>query len=127
MCCYRARKQFIAILKYVNLKLALPLSADRGFKAHPTARSLAEFDQRFFAEEEIEYSSFSYRIAAARALSGIIPVSIGPSLQALPSHTEAELVLENLALHLPKQVQSFINRDGSINEILFQTHMVIHA
>lgn len=106
---------------------ALPLPADLGFKAHPEARSLAEFDYRFVAEEEIQYSSFSYRIAAARALGGIIPVSIGPSLQALPSHKEAELVLENLVLHLPKQMQSFVNRDGSINETLFQTHMVIHA
>lgn len=88
---------------------------------------MTEFDRRFFAEEEIEYSSFSYRIAAARALSGIIPISIAQSLQALPSHIEAELVLENLILHLPKQMQSFVRKDGSINEVLFQTHMMIHA
>ena len=88
---------------------------------------MKEFDGRFIAEEEIEYSSFSYRIAAARALSGIIPVSVAPSLQALPSHTEAELVLENLVLHLPKHMQSFVTRDGSNNEILFQTHMMIYA
>lgn len=88
---------------------------------------MAEFNRRFFAEEEVEYSSFSYRIAAARALSGIIPISIVQPLQSLPSHTEAELVLENLTLHLPKQMQSFVNKDGSINEILFQTHMMIHA
>ena len=97
------------------------------FQVHSRARSLAEFDCRFLAEEEIEYSTFSYRIAAARALSGIIPVSIAPSLQALPSHIEAELVLENLVLHLPKHMQSFVNRDGSINETLFQIHMMIHA
>ena len=88
---------------------------------------MTEFDRRFFAEEEIEYSSFSYRIAAARALSGIIPISNTPSFQALSSHTEAELVLENLVLHLPKHMQSFVNKDGSTNEILFQTHMMIHA
>ncbi len=88
---------------------------------------MAEFDRRFLAEEEVEYSSFSYRIAAARALSGIIPVSVVQPLHSLPSHTEAELVLENLILHLPKQMQSYVNKDGSINEILFQTHMIIHA
>lgn len=88
---------------------------------------MAGFDRRFFAEEEVEYSSFSYRIAAARALSGIIPISIAQSLEALPPHIEAELVLENLILHLPKQVQSYANKDGSINEVLFQTHMMIYA
>ena len=97
------------------------------FQAQSRARSLADFNSRFFAQEEIEYSSFSYRIAAARALSSIIPISIGASLQALPSHTEAELILENLVLHLPKCMRSFVDETGSVNEILFQTHMMIHA
>ncbi len=88
---------------------------------------MAEFDRRFLAEEEVEYSSFSYRIAAARALSVIIPISVVQPLHSSPSHTEAELVLENLILHLPKQMQSYVNKDGSINETLFQTHMIIHA
>ena len=91
------------------------------------ARSLAEFDRRFLAEEEIEYSSFSYRIAAARTLSRIIPVSIASPLQTLSSHAEAELSLENLVMHLPKHMQSFMKSDGSINEVMFQTHMIVCA
>lgn len=116
-------------LKDVDSDVLLPCEEEmyNNSDTQPRGRSVTEFDRRFFAEEAIEYSSFSYRIAAARALSGIIPISIAQSLQALPSHIEAELVLENLILHLPKQMQSFVRKDGSINEVLFQTHMMIHA
>ncbi|KAL9124025.1 MAG: hypothetical protein Q9217_006603 [Psora testacea] len=93
----------------------------------PPGRALSEFDRRFLAEEDVVYSSFCYRIAATRALSQIISVSIGQQTQTTPCPKEAEFILENLILHLPKSMQTIFDTDESVNEMLFQTHMLIHA
>ena len=94
----------------------------------PEGRTLTEFDRRFLAEADVEFSSFTYRIAAARALSEIIVTSIGQSpAQTVSSTNEAELILENLILHLPKKMETIFNDDESVNDMLFQTHMILNA
>jgi hypothetical protein len=40
---------------------------------------------------------------------------------------EAELELENLILHLPRQMEEITGDDGEVNETIFQTQMLIQA
>lgn len=93
----------------------------------PPPNTLTDFDRRFFADEDIDFSSFCYRVAAVRTLGRIISITNGKIVPKMSLHREVELLLENLALHLPKQMQTILGVNGEIDEMLFQTHMILHA
>ena len=116
-------------LKDVHLEVQLPCeeATYRTAGVLPKPQSLKEFDVRFFRDDKAKYSSFSYRIAAARALSKIISVSVAPQMPMSTLKREAELEVENLVLHLPKHMQTYVDSEGDVDEIAFQVHMIINA
>lgn len=88
----------------------------------PTAFSLQEFDNRYFAAEDTVFSSFSYRVEAVRILGQVL------AAQAAGSDTDAaDQSIVNWFLHLPEAKKELVGKDGKVDEMLFQAHMIIHA
>ena len=116
-------------LKDVHLEVLLPCeeATHQAENVLPEPQSLKDFEARFFMDDETKYSSFSYRIAAARALSKVIAVSGVQETLTSTAKREAELEMENLMLHLPKQKQTYVDSEGVVDEIAFQAHMIINA
>ena len=116
-------------LKGVLLEVFLPCeeATYRTEEALPKPQSLTMFDARFFLDDEIEYSSFSYRIAATRALAKIIMVSCAQEAPPSSSVRNAELEMENLKLHLPTKMQIYVDSEDGVDEVAFQAHMIMNA
>ena len=116
-------------LKDCSMEVLLPCTEEtyQTEDALPEPQNLTEFDARFFMDDAIEYSSFSYRIAAARALAKIVAVSCTSATTSTSSIRDAELEMENLRLHLPSSMQTYVKSGGGIDEVAFQAHMIMYA
>ncbi|GKU11633.1 unnamed protein product [Fusarium langsethiae] len=94
----------------------------------PEPRTLQDFESREFAENDIPFSSFAYLIGAVRAAA--LAISVTPQkvkrqdservIQAADSVIDAWLLL------LPKE-RKVMSNDGSIDELMFQAHLLIHV
>jgi len=86
---------------------------------------MEDFEGDSFDRDEIEWSSYTYRIAAAHILETILQ-----SDQILfaddPALYELEVRITNWHLQLP-QNKYFINSLGSFDEMLFQAHMISYV
>ncbi|OBT75296.1 hypothetical protein VF21_05624 [Pseudogymnoascus sp. 05NY08] len=91
----------------------------------PSPRSLEEFNDEDFSEDDTIFSSFAYRIAAISNLARIlaIPKPIFPD-DPLIAKTDAYLV--NWSLHLPSTKRIVVD-DGRVDEMIFQAHMITYA
>jgi hypothetical protein len=87
--------------------------------------SVAQFKGRFFTDDEIQFSSFCYRIEAMRILARVLALAGAQEVQ----QDEVQAVDNALAgwmYHLPPDKADIINTYGEVDEILFQAHMLIH-
>ena len=116
-------------LNDVDLEVQLPCEEEiyRCRSILPKSQNLHDFDSRFFDDDSIKYSSFTYRIAAARTLRKIISSTRNQGNPGAISRKEVELEMENLILHLPNHMEICIDSEGAINEVTFQAHMIMHA
>ncbi|KFY06469.1 hypothetical protein V491_08607, partial [Pseudogymnoascus sp. VKM F-3775] len=91
----------------------------------PTPRTLEEFNDADFSDDNIVFSSFTYRIAAIANLERILalPKPIFPD-DPLIAKTDAYLV--NWTLHLPPTARLVVE-DGRVDEMIFQAHMITYA
>ncbi|KAI4728570.1 hypothetical protein E4T49_03619 [Aureobasidium sp. EXF-10728] len=90
----------------------------------PQPSSLQQFDMRLFADEEIQFSSFAYRIEAARILARVLSVS------GTQNEDQVQVVDNALAgwIHsLPQAKVDVVNVYNTVDEMLFQGHMIIHC
>ncbi|KAH0346966.1 hypothetical protein KCU83_g6959, partial [Aureobasidium melanogenum] len=90
----------------------------------PPPHSLEQFDMRLFADEDIQFSSFAYRIEAARILARVLSVS--------GTHNEDQVQVVDNALagwmhNLPQAKTDVVNVYNMVDEMLFQGHMIIHC
>ncbi|KAK8208488.1 hypothetical protein IWZ01DRAFT_343718 [Phyllosticta capitalensis] len=90
------------------------------------SRTLQEYDDAAFAEDEAEFSSYTYRIDAVRNLGRVLAVARvdifdTATLDAVDSY------LVNWRLHLPESKKEFITRDGQMDHMLFQAHMIAES
>ncbi|KAI5841976.1 hypothetical protein DFP73DRAFT_528391 [Morchella snyderi] len=92
----------------------------------PEPKSLQEFDARYFALEQVVFSSFAYRVDAVRILGQVLAVGQG-SEQEDPKADAADASLVNWGLHLPSCKKELVGNDRRVDEMLFQAHMVVHA
>jgi hypothetical protein len=92
----------------------------------PKPHSLQEFDDRYFAVDNIVYSSFAYRVEAVRILGQVLSANATS-----PDETRADAAdasLANWGLHLPSVKKELITtKDPHGDEMMFQAHMVINA
>lgn len=87
---------------------------------------MQDFDESSFMTKDIEYSSFVYRIAAARNLGDIL--SLSPNIfPSDPAFVRADAKLVNWRLHLPFSKSEFLEKDGRVDEMLFQAQMITNA
>ncbi|KAH7065457.1 hypothetical protein B0J12DRAFT_36897 [Macrophomina phaseolina] len=92
----------------------------------PTPKTLDDYDDLAFAEDDIEYSSFAYRIDAVRNLGIVLAVSSIDVLDVRAIET-ADSCLVNWMLHLPASKRETISRDGQLDHMIFQAHMITNA
>ncbi|KAF7593104.1 hypothetical protein BBP40_012049 [Aspergillus hancockii] len=94
--------------------------------APPPAPTIAQFDERVFADEERDFSSFTYRIEAARILARV--VSIQDLAENQQDHVEAiDARVTSWFHHLPESKAELLRGDGSVDEMMFQATMVVNG
>lgn len=72
------------------------------------------------------YSSFTYRIAAIQLLGRVLVLA--RTDQPDPHQLDAlETSLANWTLHLPKSKKVAVDKDGKVDEMLFQAQMIVAA
>jgi len=92
----------------------------------PLLKNLADFDDALFVEDVILFSSSTYRIDAIRLLQKAFIASRAQSMDG-GLVDAADIRLTNWALHLPPSKRRPIDRDGRVDEVLFEAHMIVSA
>ena len=106
---------------------ALTRQANLNLQTVPIPKSLEEYDTREFEDEEIIFSSFTYLIDAARIIGATLPTSseVGAPFDSVAVHADARLV--NWSAHLPECKKEMVNKSRSMDEMIFQAHMLINV
>jgi hypothetical protein len=92
----------------------------------PVLKNLQDYDDALFLDENVIFPSSTYRIDAVRVLQRVYQANLaGPSGYYLVE--TADVHLKNWALHLPASMKRPIGRDGNVDEILYEAHMIISA
>ena len=88
---------------------------------------LDEVDIGEFAENEVQYSSYTYRILAIRELGKLLALNESFCPDSSEIVINLDTALNNWVLHLPEGKKDPIDADGRIDEMMFQAHMIISA
>ncbi|KAK0127352.1 hypothetical protein ONS96_006901 [Cadophora gregata f. sp. sojae] len=89
----------------------------------PEFHTIEDFDDDWFLDEEIEWSSYAYRIAAARNLERIL-MTDHVMFPEDPRTYNLDALLVNWNFHLPPSKVSNFDHDGTFDEMMFQAHMI---
>ncbi|KAF5680172.1 C6 transcription factor [Fusarium circinatum] len=95
----------------------------------PAPKTLHDFDSREFDSEDVVFSSFAYLIGAVRCAAQVICMS---PKRATREHSEAIIQSADSAfdawlLLLPRDKKPVLKADGTIDELMFQAHLLIHV
>ncbi|KAJ4324158.1 hypothetical protein N0V84_003991 [Fusarium piperis] len=107
--------------------VALPCEEYQYFSGDiPLPMYLEDMDDIDFSGEDREFSSFAYRIQCARNLGKFmrVPPIYGPDDENL---ARIETLLTNWRLHLPESKRDALSKDGRLDEMMFQAHMMMLA
>lgn len=92
----------------------------------PTPSTIAQFDERVFADDERDFSSYSYRIEAIRILGRVVATQ--NMVEGQQDHVEAiDARITSWFLHLPESKAELMRPDGSVDEIMFQATMIVNG
>ncbi|POR37884.1 Uncharacterized protein TPAR_01909 [Tolypocladium paradoxum] len=111
----------------VPADVALPCEEHQYLSANiPIPLYLEDLEDRDFSDEDREFSSFAYRILCGRNLGKFMrtPPIFGPEDENL---ARIEALLTNWRLHLPQTKRDALQKDGKLDEMMFQAHMMMHA
>ncbi|KAL5359913.1 hypothetical protein BJX96DRAFT_149352 [Aspergillus floccosus] len=112
----------------VPLEVGLPCE-ERTYQdglAPPPPPTIAQFDNRVFADEERDFSSFTYRIEAVRILGRV--VGIQDLVEGQQDHVEAiDARITSWFHHLPESKAELLRPDGSVDEMMFQATMIVNG
>ncbi|KAK0621461.1 hypothetical protein B0T17DRAFT_291385 [Bombardia bombarda] len=92
----------------------------------PSPMCMEDFDDQIFSGEDREFSSFTYRIAAARNLGRFMrmPNAMFPDSESV---ARVEALLTNWRIHLPDSKRDDLNKSCQLDEMMFQAHFITHA
>ncbi|KAK3902059.1 proline utilization trans-activator [Staphylotrichum tortipilum] len=92
----------------------------------PQPLYMEDFDDQIFSDEDREFSSFAYRIVAARSLGRLMrmPQTLFPDLEEI-DRVQAQLT--NWRIHLPDSKRDDLSKSCQLDEMMFQAHFIIHA
>ncbi|KAL2869195.1 Zn(II)2Cys6 transcription factor [Aspergillus lucknowensis] len=94
--------------------------------APPPPPTIAQFDERVFADEERDFSSYTYRIEAARILGKVI--SIQNLVEGQQDQVESvDARITSFFHHLPESKAELLRPDGTVDEMMFQATMVVNG
>ncbi|KAL7809280.1 hypothetical protein V8C26DRAFT_412156 [Trichoderma gracile] len=97
-------------------------------RAIPQPRTLPEYDDRGFDDDDnMSFSSYAYLIDATRILGITLAAGDCANKSAYSLVKNAEANLMSWDLHLPRSKRDPVRPDGTVDEILFKAHMVIHT
>lgn len=87
---------------------------------------MEDFDDQLFSGEDRQFSSFAYRIAAARNLGRFMrtPPIMYPGDENV---SRVEALLTNWRLHLPDSKRDDLGKNCQLDEMMFQAHFITHA
>jgi hypothetical protein len=92
----------------------------------PITRTLLDYDDACFADEETIFSSSTYRIDTIRLLQKVLA-----AIRTDPMDTTAldlaDTHLANWGFHLPDVKKKPMDRNGVVDEVLFEAHMIAAA
>lgn len=91
---------------------------------HP--KTIEQMRERFFTEGDPKWSSFAYKIEAARILGSVLEIESG---SVLPRRFEIDTLnasISSFLLSLPPDGRRGVNRDGESNEMMSCALMIIH-
>lgn len=112
----------------IPLEVGLPCE-ERIFQdglAPPPPPTIAQFDGRVFADEERDFSSYTYRIEAIRILGRV--VAIQEMIEGQQDHVEAvDARIASWFHHLPESKVELMRPDGSVDEMMFQATMIVNG
>lgn len=112
----------------VPLEVALPCEEriyQSGLPAPPPP-TIAQFDERIFADEERDFSSYCYRIEAVRILGRVVAVQ--DMIEGQQDHVEAiDARVTSWFHHLPESKSELLRPDGSVDEMMFQATMIVNG
>ncbi|KAJ5227587.1 uncharacterized protein N7469_007593 [Penicillium citrinum] len=92
----------------------------------PTPPTIAQFDERVFADEERDFSSYSYRIEAVRILGRVVATQ--EMTEGQQDHVEAiDARIASWFHHLPESKAELMRPDGLVDEIMFQATMIVNG
>lgn len=90
------------------------------------APSLESFDARFFADEEVLFSSFCYRIEAVRIIARVLAIASSDDIH----HDEVQAIdfaLTSWNHYLPIAKAELVTTDGEIDQMIIQAHFLIQC
>ncbi|OAA38608.1 glucoamylase [Metarhizium rileyi] len=111
----------------VSARAALPCEEDEYLSARiPIPLYLDDLEDQDFSGEDREFSSFAYRVLCARNLGKLmrVPPMFGPEDENLG---KIETLLTNWRLHLPQSKRDALQKNGKLDEMMFQAHMMNQA
>ncbi|KAK9851097.1 hypothetical protein MYU51_011335 [Penicillium brevicompactum] len=94
--------------------------------APPPSPTIVQFDERVFADEDRDFSSYCYRIESIRILGRVV------AMQEM-THGQQDLVeaidarIGSWGHHLPESKEELLRPDGSVDEIMFQATMILNG
>ncbi|KAG5922101.1 hypothetical protein E4U42_005600 [Claviceps africana] len=99
--------------QYLEARISIPLY-------------LEDLEDQDFSGEDREFSSFAYRILCGRNLGKFMrtPPILGPDDENL---AKIETLLTNWRLHLPPAKRDALQKNGKLDEMMFQAHMMNQA
>ncbi|KAJ5811301.1 hypothetical protein N7474_007602 [Penicillium riverlandense] len=92
----------------------------------PPPPTIAQFDERVFADDDRDFSSYCYRIEAVRILGRV--VALQDMTEGQQDHVEAiDARIASWFHHLPESKEELVRPDGTVDEVMFQACMMING
>ncbi|KAL4918357.1 hypothetical protein BDW62DRAFT_67718 [Aspergillus aurantiobrunneus] len=113
-----------------NVPLEVPLPCEERIYQDgltpPPPPTIAQFDERVFADEERDFSSYTYRIEGARILGRV--VAIQDLVEGQQDQVESiDARITSFFHHLPESKAELLRPDGTVDEMMFQATMVVNG
>ncbi|KAJ9252017.1 transcriptional regulator family: Fungal Specific TF [Paecilomyces variotii] len=115
-------------MSMVPLEVPLPCEEQiyRDGLCPPSPPTVSQFDDRVFVDEEVDFSSFAYRIEAIRILGRV--VAIQELTEGQQDQVEAvDARIASWYHNLPESKTELMRPDGGVDEMMFQARMVVNG
>ncbi|TVY87413.1 hypothetical protein LAWI1_G006218 [Lachnellula willkommii] len=93
----------------------------------PRARTFAEYEERDFEDETPIFSSFTYLIDLCRIIGCPLNLDQLSMKDREPAVANADAMLVNWKLHLPREKHGVIDKDEQVDELLFQAQGLLQV